>query len=161
MALSELRYGRYEQLRRIAQEIHRRAAAGEHYVSVLDGRTFEEKTRIRTPNGPGMQIFSPEASTDISVRPSIRRPTSLRLPTIRLSDAFSRPVPFGGAVLNGAGECTGFITADEWAKRSGEWLPNEADETFMKSLMHAVYEWVTRRLRARRLAAYMLVRAVR
>ena len=23
-------------------------------------------------------------------------------------------MPFGGAVLNGAGECTGFITADEW-----------------------------------------------
>jgi D-aminopeptidase len=30
------------------------------------------------------------------------------------ADAYSRPVPFGGAVLNGAGECTGFITAAEW-----------------------------------------------
>ncbi len=29
-------------------------------------------------------------------------------------DAFERPVPAGGAVLNGAGECTGFITAAEW-----------------------------------------------
>jgi D-aminopeptidase len=29
-------------------------------------------------------------------------------------DAFTRPVPAGGAVLNGAGECTGFITAGEW-----------------------------------------------
>ena len=29
-------------------------------------------------------------------------------------DAFPRPVPAGGAVLNGAGECTGFITAAEW-----------------------------------------------
>lgn len=29
-------------------------------------------------------------------------------------DAFHRPLPAGGAVLNGAGECTGFITADEW-----------------------------------------------
>jgi len=29
-------------------------------------------------------------------------------------DAFDRPVPAGGAVLNGAGECTGFITAGEW-----------------------------------------------
>ncbi len=28
-------------------------------------------------------------------------------------DAFVRPVPAGGAVLNGAGECTGFITAAE------------------------------------------------
>jgi DNA-binding beta-propeller fold protein YncE len=31
---------------------------GENYVSVLDGATFEEKTRILTPNGPGMTIFS-------------------------------------------------------------------------------------------------------
>jgi len=29
-------------------------------------------------------------------------------------DAFERPVPAGGAVLNGAGECTGFISAAEW-----------------------------------------------
>jgi YVTN family beta-propeller protein len=33
---------------------------GEDYVDVLDGKTFEEKTRIKTPNGPGMQIFSPD-----------------------------------------------------------------------------------------------------
>jgi D-aminopeptidase len=29
-------------------------------------------------------------------------------------DVFTRPLPAGGAVLNGAGECTGFITAAEW-----------------------------------------------
>jgi len=29
-------------------------------------------------------------------------------------DAFDRPCAAGGAVLNGAGECTGFITAAEW-----------------------------------------------
>jgi D-aminopeptidase len=29
-------------------------------------------------------------------------------------DAYSRPVPAGGAVLNGAGECTGFLSAGEW-----------------------------------------------
>jgi D-aminopeptidase len=29
-------------------------------------------------------------------------------------DAFDSSVPAGGAVLNGAGECTGFITASEW-----------------------------------------------
>jgi D-aminopeptidase len=29
-------------------------------------------------------------------------------------DAYLRPVPAGGAVLNGAGECTGFLTASEW-----------------------------------------------
>ncbi|MBN8871235.1 MAG: YncE family protein [Rhodospirillales bacterium] len=33
---------------------------GEDYIEVLDGKTFEEKTRIKTPNGPGMQIFSPD-----------------------------------------------------------------------------------------------------
>ena len=29
-------------------------------------------------------------------------------------NAFRNPIPAGGAVLNGAGECTGFITAQEW-----------------------------------------------
>jgi D-aminopeptidase len=29
-------------------------------------------------------------------------------------DAYPRMIPAGGAVLNGAGECTGFITAAEW-----------------------------------------------
>src|SRR6202789_3267391 len=33
---------------------------GEDYIAVLDGKTFEEKTRIKVPNGPGMQIFSPD-----------------------------------------------------------------------------------------------------
>jgi DNA-binding beta-propeller fold protein YncE len=33
---------------------------GENYISVLDARTFMEKTRIITPAGPGMQIFSPD-----------------------------------------------------------------------------------------------------
>src|SRR3954453_9934433 len=29
-------------------------------------------------------------------------------------DAYARPLAAGGAVLNGAGECTGFLTAAEW-----------------------------------------------
>src|ERR1700738_3915557 len=33
---------------------------GENYVSVLDGTSYEEKTRIIVPNGPGMTIFSPD-----------------------------------------------------------------------------------------------------
>nr|WP_209988514.1 YncE family protein [Azospirillum picis] len=33
---------------------------GEDYVAVLDGKTFEETGRIKTPAGPGMQIFSPD-----------------------------------------------------------------------------------------------------
>lgn len=32
---------------------------GEDYVDVLDGHTYGEKTRITTPPGPGMTIFSP------------------------------------------------------------------------------------------------------
>src|SRR5882672_12793620 len=38
------------------------AVRGENYVSVLDGTTYEEKTRITVPNGPGMQIFSPDGT---------------------------------------------------------------------------------------------------
>jgi DNA-binding beta-propeller fold protein YncE len=33
---------------------------GEDYIAVIDARTFEETRRIRVPNGPGMQIFSPD-----------------------------------------------------------------------------------------------------
>lgn len=33
---------------------------GEDYISVLDPRTYEEKSRITVPSGPGMQIFSPD-----------------------------------------------------------------------------------------------------
>ena len=33
---------------------------GEDYVAVLDARTYQEKTRITVPNGPGMTIFSPD-----------------------------------------------------------------------------------------------------
>src|SRR5205807_3648546 len=33
---------------------------GENYVAVLDGKSYAEKTRIVTPAGPGMQIFSPD-----------------------------------------------------------------------------------------------------
>jgi YVTN family beta-propeller protein len=33
---------------------------GEDYIAVLDGHTYEEKTRIKVPAGPGMQIFSPD-----------------------------------------------------------------------------------------------------
>src|SRR6476619_948024 len=33
---------------------------GEDYIAVLDGKTYEEKTRIKVPSGPGMQIFSPD-----------------------------------------------------------------------------------------------------
>ena len=33
---------------------------GEDYIAVLDGHTFEERTRITVPNGPGMTIFSPD-----------------------------------------------------------------------------------------------------
>jgi YVTN family beta-propeller protein len=36
------------------------AVRGEDYVAVLDGKTFDEKTRIKVPNGPGMQMFSPD-----------------------------------------------------------------------------------------------------
>ena len=36
------------------------AVRGEDYVAVLNGKTFEEKLRIKVPNGPGMQIFSPD-----------------------------------------------------------------------------------------------------
>ena len=35
---------------------------GENYIAVLDGTSFEEKSRITVPNGPGMVIFSPDGA---------------------------------------------------------------------------------------------------
>ena len=35
---------------------------GENYVAVLDSNTYAEKTRVTVPNGPGMQIFSPDGA---------------------------------------------------------------------------------------------------
>ena len=42
-------------------------------------------------------------------------------------DAYHRPVPAGGAVLNGAGECTGFLTAAEWAVGGDPGVPDLDD----------------------------------
>jgi YVTN family beta-propeller protein len=36
------------------------AVRGEDYIAVLDGRSYQEKAHIATPNGPGMTIFSPD-----------------------------------------------------------------------------------------------------
>ncbi len=42
-------------------------------VDVLDGKTFEEKTCIITPAGPGMQIFSPDGKYGLFLVQSWRR----------------------------------------------------------------------------------------
>ena len=63
---------------------------GEDYVAVLDGQSFEEKSRIKVPAGPGMQIFSPMANTAMSAPRSIRKPSSSPWPIIRSSATSSR-----------------------------------------------------------------------
>ena len=42
-------------------------------------------------------------------------------------DAFGRPVPAGGAVLNGAGECTGFLAAARVGAARDAGLPHLDD----------------------------------
>src|SRR3954447_7707457 len=69
--------------------------------SVLDvagvglGHTTVRREEPDPPRGRGV------ARTGVTVR-------------VVAEDAYPRPVPAGGAVLNGAGECTGFLTAGEW-----------------------------------------------
>lgn len=69
--------------------------------SVLDvagvgvGHTTLQREEPAPPDGRGV------ARTGVTV-------------VVLAEDAFSRPLPAGGAVLNGAGECTGFLTAAEW-----------------------------------------------
>jgi DNA-binding beta-propeller fold protein YncE len=55
---------------------------GEDYVAVLDGHTFEERTRIKVPAGPSMTIFSPDGNMDLSARASTPRLSSL--PPLRM-----------------------------------------------------------------------------
>jgi len=54
------------------------------------------------------------------------------------SNKFHRQIGmWAGHHFTPAGE---MIDAASWAARSGEWLPNAADEAYIKSLMKAVYE---------------------
>ncbi|MGY4364748.1 YVTN family beta-propeller protein [Bradyrhizobium sp. LB1.3] len=58
---------------------------GENYVSVIDAKSFAEKARIATPNGPACRYSPPTANTATSARPSIPRPMSSRSPSTRSS----------------------------------------------------------------------------
>jgi benzoyl-CoA 2,3-dioxygenase component B len=61
-------------------------------------------------------------------------PQRLALPSV----AFNRKVgAFAGIEATPAGEK---ISADEWERRKGQWLPTEVDKTHVKSLMQPVYE---------------------
>jgi len=58
----------------------------------------------------------------------------LKLPHI----AFNRKVgAFAGIEASPDGER---LSADEWRRRSGEWLPTEVDKTYVRSLMQPVHE---------------------
>ena len=63
---------------------------GENYVSVLDGTTYEEKTRITVPSGPGMTIFSPTANTVMSAPRLHLRPKSSPSPITESSVKFRK-----------------------------------------------------------------------
>jgi benzoyl-CoA 2,3-dioxygenase component B len=61
-------------------------------------------------------------------------PHRLSLPSV----AFNRQVgAFAGIEASPSGEQ---LTADEWQRRKGEWLPTDVDKTYVRSLMHPVYE---------------------
>ena len=64
---------------------------------------------------PGVGLGHATVHRDEPPPPSGRGVARTGVTTLLLAeDAYLRPVPAGGAVLNGAGECTGFITAAEW-----------------------------------------------
>jgi benzoyl-CoA 2,3-epoxidase subunit B len=61
-------------------------------------------------------------------------PHRLKLPHI----AFNRKVgAFAGIEASPEGEV---LSADEWQRRHGRWLPSEVDKTFVRSLMRPVHE---------------------
>ena len=64
---------------------------------------------------PGVGVGHATVHRDEPAPPSGRGLARTGVTTVLLAeDAYRRPVPAGGAVLNGAGECTGFLTAAEW-----------------------------------------------
>ena len=64
---------------------------------------------------PGVGLGHATVHRDEPPPPTGRGTARTGVTTLLLAeDAYLRPVPAGGAVLNGAGECTGFITAAEW-----------------------------------------------
>ncbi len=77
----------------------------------------------RLPTGPtnsvldvaGVGLGHTTIVRDEEPPPSGRGVARTGVTTLLLAeDAYDRPVTAGGAVLNGAGECTGFLTAREW-----------------------------------------------
>ncbi len=63
---------------------------------------------------PGVGLGHATVHRDEPPPPTGRGTARTGVTTLLLAeDAYVRPVPAGGAVLNGAGECTGFITATE------------------------------------------------
>ncbi|MGZ8736358.1 MAG: P1 family peptidase [Nocardioides sp.] len=64
---------------------------------------------------PGVGLGHTTVDRDEAAPPEGRGTARTGVTTLVVAeDAYHRPVPAGGAVLNGAGECTGFITAAEW-----------------------------------------------
>ena len=65
---------------------------GENYISVLDAKTFAEKTRIITPSGPGMQIFSPDGHTPCGRFPTGMVATSEKSSVRNTLTSFTPPI---------------------------------------------------------------------
>ena len=64
---------------------------------------------------PGVGLGHATVVRDESPPPAGRGVARTGVTTLLLAeDAYRRPLAAGGAVLNGAGECTGFLTASEW-----------------------------------------------
>ena len=69
----------------------------------------------RSSTCPASAWVTPRSSATSRRRPTGRGSARTGVTTLLLAeDAYLRPLAAGGAVLNGAGECTGFLTAREW-----------------------------------------------
>ena len=64
--------------------------------------------------GVGLGHVTAASATRTRRRPAAASPAPASPSLLLAEDAYRRPLAAGGAVLNGAGECTGFLTAGEW-----------------------------------------------
>jgi DNA-binding beta-propeller fold protein YncE len=67
---------------------------GEDYVSVLDGKTYEEKLQIPVSNGPGMTIFRPDGKYGFVCSSFTPKTNAIEVATHRIVKTISQASPF-------------------------------------------------------------------
>ena len=84
-------------------------------IGIRIGVAADRSDRTPSSTSPASASATRRSSATSRRRPTGSGTARTGVTTLLLAeDAYLRPLAAGGAVLNGAGECTGFLTASEW-----------------------------------------------